>query len=179
MTDSLIIDNNVEIILMDSKYSYHGMFWRFLASADPDVNIMLSRDCDSRLSKREVYAVNEWLNSDKDFHIMRDHPFHRVPILGGMWGCRNGILRKINISELINKWGRYNYKGCDQDFLKDIIYPLVKDKSFEHSEFNIKFDNEIKPFPTKRENFEFVGDVFDENDNRHPEYWKIIKNYIN
>ena len=46
----------------------------------------------------------------------------------------------------------------------------------EHSEFNLRFGGEIKQFPTIRNNYEFVGDVFDENDVRHPDYWKIIKN---
>ena len=39
---------------------------------------MLSRDCDSRLNKREKLAVDELLKSDKNFHIMRDHPWHNT-----------------------------------------------------------------------------------------------------
>jgi hypothetical protein len=89
--------DNVEILLVDSKGSFHGMFWRFWAAEDPEVDIFLSRDCDSRISEREVSAIKEWLKSDKDFHIMRDHPYHTVPILGGMWGCRNEILRNIKL----------------------------------------------------------------------------------
>lgn len=170
--------DNVEVILVDMKDSFHGMFWRFWASEDPNVNIFLSRDCDSRISDREVSAVNEWLESDKDFHIMRDHPYHTVPILGGMWGCRNGIMRKIGISNLIEKWNRYQRKGCDQDFLGQVIYPLVKNISMEHSEFGLKYGNETKQFPSIRIDYEFVGDVFDENDVRNPNYWKIIKNQI-
>ena len=34
---------------------------------------------------------------------------------------------------------------------------------------------EKKPFPTARKNYEFVGDVFDENEVRHSEYWKNIQ----
>ena len=170
--------DNVEVILVDSKDSFHGMFWRFWASEDQDVDIFLSRDCDSRFSDREVSAINEWLDSDKDFHIMRDHPYHQVPILGGMWGCRNGLMRKINLSDEINKWDKYERKGIDQDFLGQVIYPLVKNNSFEHSEFGLNYGTETKPFPTERNNYEFVGDVFDENENRHSEFWKIIKNSI-
>lgn len=169
--------DNVEVILVDSKDSFHGMFWRFWASEDNDVNIFLSRDCDSRFSIREINAINEWLKSDKDFHIMRDHPYHTVPILGGMWGCRNGIMRKINLSKLIENWGKYERKGIDQDFLGEIVYPLVKNNTLEHSEFNLNFGVQTRRFPTERINYEFVGDVYDENDLRHPEYWKIIKNY--
>lgn len=170
--------NNVEVVLVDSKGSFHGMFWRFCASEDPDVDVFLSRDCDSRLSDRELSAVNEWLESDKDFHIMRDHPYHTVPILGGMWGCRNGIMRKIGLSKMIESWNQYHRKGIDQDFLAICVYPLVVNISMEHSEFNLKFGGETRPFPTIRKNYEFVGDVFDENDIRHPDYWKIIKNAI-
>ena len=182
--------DNVELILMDYKsYSYNnlstrfnhsGLFWRFLSLSDKDVNVLLSRDCDSRISPREVSAINEWLSSDKDFHIMRDHPYHQVPILAGMWGCRNGILS--NIDDLLSQWESYTSKGLynadDQDFLGQIIYPLVCDLSMEHSEFNIKFGRKIVPFSTERNNYEFVGDVFDENDVRHPDYWKIIKSVI-
>ena len=48
----------------------------------------ISRDLDSRFSDREQAAVEEWLNSSKKFHIMRDHPRHRPAMLGGTWGCK-------------------------------------------------------------------------------------------
>ena len=170
-----IKEKNVEVVLVDSKDSFHGMFWRFFASEELDVNIFLSRDCDSRISEREAESVKEWLNSDKDFHIMRDHPYHTVPILGGMWGCRNGLMRKIELSRLINEWTNFERKGVDQDFLANRVYPLIYKTAFEHSEFNLRFYNDIKSFPTSRENFEFVGDVFDENNVRHPDYWRLIR----
>ena len=170
--------DNVEVILVNSKDSFHGMFWRFWASEDEDVNIFLSRDCDSRFSDREISAIKEWLDSDKDFHIMRDHPYHTVPILGGMWGCRNGLMRKIGIIKMIESWGQFQRKGIDQDFLGRCVYPLVINNSMEHSEFNLRFGGEIKSFPIIRNNYEFVGDVFDENEVRHPNYWVIIKNSI-
>ena len=169
--------DNVEVVLVDSKDSFHGMFWRFWAAADPDVNIFMSRDTDSRLSDREYYAVQEWLSSDKDFHILRDHIYHTVPILGGMWACRYGILRDLDVISKINSWTHFSKKGCDQDFLGAVIYPLIKDRAMEHSEFGLKFGGEIRPFPTIRKDYEFVGDVFDENDIRHPDYWQIIKRY--
>merc|ERR1719431_1051297 len=48
-----------------------GMVWRFLPMADPTVDIMISRDLDSRFSPREAAAVSDWLASDHPFHIMR------------------------------------------------------------------------------------------------------------
>jgi len=178
---------DVEIILVDSdtqipdntmnRFKYPGIFWRFTTLSRNSQNINLFRDCDSRISQREVDAVNEWLVSDKKIHIMRDHPYHRVPILAGMWGARDGALE--NILDLLQNWRNSDKKEIfqaeDQDFLGQVIYPIVKDISMEHSEFGISFGGKINKFPTKRNNFEFVGDVFDDENIRHPEYWTIIK----
>ena len=176
--------DNVEIILLKSfrlesniedRFNHSGIFWRFLALSDNNINILLSRDCDSRISQREVNAVNEWLKSDKDFHIMKDHPYHIQPILTGLWGARNNILSNIN--ELLLKWksfiGKGLYQAEDQDFLGQIVYPLIKENSIEHSQSN---ELHVKEFPSNRVNYEFVGDVFDENELRHPHFFQVIKN---
>ena len=169
ITEKLKSLPNTEVITMNEDGDWSGMFWRFYACEDSD--IMLSRDTDSRLSNREKLAVDEWLESDKDFHIMRDHPYHNTEILGGMWGMRNGILK--NIKELIENYTKGDFWQVDQNFLKDIIYPLVVNNSFTHDSF-FNYTNSSKPFPSERINREFVGDVFDENENRHPEYYLII-----
>jgi len=181
-SDQSLIDTikgeNVETVIVSSESS--GMFWRFWASVDPETGIFLSRDCDSRISEREVLAVTEWLESDKDFHIMRDHPYHTVPILGGMWGSRNGIMKSIGLEKMIEDWVEYSKGkqaayGIDQDFLAAKIYPIVARSSMEHSEFGLSFGGQTRPFPSRRSDYEFVGDVFDENEKRHPDYWQIIK----
>jgi hypothetical protein len=176
LIDSIPENDLVEKVIVDSdKESFYGMFWRFWASDDPEVDVMLSRDCDSRIGDRELSAINEWLESDKDFHIMRDHPYHNVPILGGMWGVRNGLLRGINITDKISQWAKFGRKGVDQDFLDKIIYPLVKDKSLEHDDWG-RFGLDVRKFPTPRdENKTFVGEIYDENDNRNPYHWRLIK----
>ena len=165
---AVLLDLNSEVIEMGGA-DWNGMFWRFLA-ADSD-NIVISRDIDSRLGLREKAAVDEWLASDKDFHIMRDHPYHGYHIMGGMWGCRNGILKGIR--QMISDYdtGIFNNKyQVDQNFLREIIYPFIKDKAIVHDEFFERID-----FPKPRNGTEFVGDVFDENDIRHPDYWRFIK----
>lgn len=162
--------DNVEVIEMNEDGDWNGMFWRFYACEDAD--IMISRDTDSRLSVREKSAVDEWINSDKDFHIMRDHPYHNALILGGMWGVRNGLLK--DITTIINEYYKGNFWQVDQNFLKEKIYPLIKNNSFIHDEY-MNFESWKTLFPVKRNNKEFVGDVFDENDVRHPDYYKFIK----
>lgn len=162
--------DNVEVIEMSEDGDWNGMFWRFYACEDADV--MISRDTDSRLNLREKCAVDEWLNSEKDFHIMRDHPYHNTLILGGMWGVRNGLLN--NIKSLIDEYNKGNFWQVDQNFLREKIYPIVIDKSFIHDSY-LSYNVDSKKFPSERINQEFVGDVFDENEVRHPEYYKFIR----
>ncbi|RXG55008.1 hypothetical protein Avbf_17536 [Armadillidium vulgare] len=53
---------------------YPVTMWRFAPLGDDQVDVMLSRDLDSEILKREYDAVSEWLNStNKSLHIMRDH----------------------------------------------------------------------------------------------------------
>lgn len=147
---------NTELVIMDdAACDWTSTFWRFYA-ADSD-DIVLSRDTDSRPSKREVDAVNEWLSSDKDFHIMRDHPWHNIEMLAGMWGCRNGVLR--GITEDINTFIKTNYYQVDQNFLRTVVYPKIKHKCIVHDEYFEK-----KPFPTIRIPRQFVGQPFNADD---------------
>merc|ERR1719336_2638794 len=64
------------------------MNWRFFPTVDPQVNAYLSRDLDSEFNEREISAVSEWMESDKSFHMMRDHPMHDIGMLGSAWGVK-------------------------------------------------------------------------------------------
>jgi len=148
------------------------MMWRFEAIDDPNVDIVLSRDTDSRLCAREKIAVDKWLESTKNFHIMRDHPYHTVPILAGMFGCR-----KLNFAwkPLMEKIEQDKSKGYDQDFLASQIYPLVKDDALIHANF-YKIESYCQKFSTPYDNdFNFVGEVFDDHDNRDLSVVQILK----
>ena len=163
---------NVSIVEMNEEGDWRGMFWRFYPCADKDVDVMISRDTDSRLSFREKLAVDEWLKSDKDFHIMRDHHGHGTAILGGMWGARNQIL--LSMMELIDNYDVKNYWQIDQEFLAKAIYPAIKNNVFVHDPFF-----EGYPFPSKRNDFEFVGDVFDQYDKRDTHFKNDLIQYLN
>jgi len=154
----------VEVIEMEEYGEWNSMFWRFLPIGDDDVSVMLSRDCDSRLSMREKYCVDEFLNSDKQFHTMIDHPFHNG-IMGGMWGAKKGVLN--NIKKLIEKWPKTNKWQTDQSFLNNIISPIVSENILIHDSIH------KRNFPTKRENYHFVGEIYDGDDNRQ-DHWGVF-----
>lgn len=143
--------DNTECILMDEEGDWSSLFWRFYPASDNDVEICIVRDCDSRLSVREKMAVDEWINSDKGFHIMRDHPHHNEAILGGMWGAKHGVVKEM--VSLINNYENRGGFYLDQIFLREHIYPLIKDDCLIHDEY---FGGE--PFPMKRDGDKFIGE---------------------
>ena len=148
---------NTQLYFMTEDPNWNGMFWRFFA-ADKD-DVVISRDTDSRLGEREKAAVDEWLASDKDFHIIRDHPYHRTEILGGMWGVRNGLLK--GIQDMIADYDKGDYDNkyqVDQNFLREVVYPMVADKATVHDPYFQRM-----PFPMERANAQdFVGQVYNE-----------------
>lgn len=155
-----------EVVEMPEDGNWIGMFWRFRAADGEDV--VISRDTDSRLTQREKDAVDAWLDSPYDFHIMRDHPYHATEILGGMWGARNGILK--GIGKMIDDYTKGNFWQVDQNFLKEKIYPIVKNNSCVHDEYFEK-----KPFPSQRRPREFVGQAFNGDDTEFcPEHGTLL-----
>ena len=160
--------DNVQVVEKNEIGDWRGMFWRFEPASEEGVEVMISRDTDSRLNLREKAAVDEWMASDKGFHIMRDHPHHRFPVLGGMWGAKAGTVPKMK--ELIDNWDQKNAYGTDYEFFAGRIMPLIVENTLAHDEF---FGGQ--PFPTPREGYEFVGQIFDENENTVQEHILALK----
>ncbi len=169
--DELYDMDNTEMVNMEIDGDWSGMFWRFYPASENDVDIFIVRDTDSRLSQREKDAVDEWLESDKGLHIMRDHPYHNSLIMGGMWGMKKDTFPKMK--ELIDIYKGGDFWQVDQNFLNEMVYPLCKNNTFIHDEF-MNFESWRKPFLSERIDKEFVGDVFDEHNQRHPEYYTLI-----
>jgi len=150
---------HVEIIGMDEPGSWMGLFWRFYALDDDDVGVVIFRDTDSRLNKREKAAVDEWLASDKSFHIIRDSPLQHAAINGGVWGARAKIpggLRRHMILYLEQDNPRTRGYSSDQHFLGEIIYPIIAPDAMVHDEFL-----EGNPFPVTNDDGQFVGEKID------------------
>lgn len=157
--EALLAVGNTCLFTMDEPGDWRGMFWRFKAASLSNVDVMISRDCDSRLSLREKAAVDEWIASDKQWHIMRDHPWHGSLMLGGMWGVKGHPQMK----DWISSWKAEDRYQTDQDFLQHMVYPIARHDAMIHASF-CAIEPDSIPFPTPRSGYEFVGQVFDEND---------------
>lgn len=132
-----------EIILMPKGAGFfHGLFWRFLVANDPNVDRYIIRDVDSPITVQERLAIEQWIDTEKDFHIIRDFYSHSELILAGLWGGVKGALPELN--NMINDYfaSNLNERTIDQIFLREKIWPYVKDNHLAHDEY-FKFGNAI------------------------------------
>ncbi len=169
--------NGVVLVNTGVDQGFCNAMWRF-APASEKVECFISRDCDSRLFERDAVAVQEWLDSGKCFHIIRDHPGgHAWEISAGMWGARGCFVEDIQskIDQYIQTSSWVNDRAVDQRFLQEIIYPRALESLFVHDEY---FNYEGIGTPIKRDrkldNFAFIGEPFDENDNQLEDHRAMI-----
>ena len=162
--------NNVVLINTKVDQNVCNAMWRFAPASEEGVEYFISRDCDSRIFERDVAAVEEWIASGKDFHIIRDHPGgHAWEISAGMWGAKGGFIENIKekMDQYIQTSSWVTDRAVDQRFLQEIIYPQALTSLFLHDEY---FNYEGIGTPIKRDRkldvFAFIGEPFDENDNQ-------------
>lgn len=158
-----------------------GMFWRYFAADYPDISRVIFRDADSRPSEREAKLIYDWLKGGKRFHIIRDHPAHFNPIMGGLWGCTGNSnlnfttrVRRL-VGDTSTPSGVSAY-GFDQIYLANYIYPIVRLDACVHDEF---FEN-TGNLPVRR-GLEYLGRRFDDRDQPDSTHdnellgWEILK----
>ena len=149
--------NHVKLINMDQSTITPRM-WRFIPAFEKGY-IVIIRDTDSRLNIKEKVAVDEWLESDKDVHIMRDYETHVNKIQVGMFGCRNGILN--DYKELFYRMSNIeNIKdpiNDDENIMSNYFYPKILNNTFVHASYN-KYEKWAKDFP-ETDYKGFVGEI--------------------
>jgi len=155
----------VEMEMYDVPNHSKNTMLRFLPGMHPQNNVVIFRDADSRLLKRDYLAVMDWLNNtDKKVHLMRDHPANKSLIMAGLWGVREGIIAK---PEIVQEFYDYFKKPeftkwtVDQVYLRKYIYPIIEKTTCIHAEFNA-FEQWAKPFPkgSPSRRFGFCGQTF-------------------
>lgn len=163
--DALRTKPNTDVVVYPELWNDdRGRLVRFLPAEETDVEYMISRDADSRLSIREKIAINEWIASGADIHVMRDHPWHGVPMPAGMWGCRGNRIFGIKnaVEEMLS--GRAAVSN-DQAFLTHHVwYKFVTTGQLSvtvHDAFNKEYAGiPCKPFPSDSPRGDTNGGVF-------------------
>lgn len=154
--------------------------FRYLTLDDPKVELALFRDADSKIIQREVDYVNEWLSTNKQCYIVREFPLLQCktweemkvsrypPIDAGKFGCRkikgfrwyDAIVDydKRNAARITNK----NFYQFDENFLRDVIYPLVFDDAciFDNWSNYLYETNVIRHDIEYDDHFEIIGNYY-------------------
>ena len=149
------------VIIKPEPNNLSGMFWRFEEAANLQNSRVIFRDLDSRLNMRDFQAVQEWEHSGKSLHIIRDHPMHNAPILGGLWGLIPESLK--DFSSKFERFSPKGYYGEDQEFLWQNVYGPLRHDRLVHDEF---FLREVKreKIALKRRDYEYLGESFSEDE---------------
>ena len=154
--------------LLANAVNMFPMLWRFFPTLDSQVDIFMSRDLDSIVKLREVEAVEEWLQSGKSLHVMRDNTHHKVDMLGGLWGAQLTRSRKVWKEDWENIWtaiiadplsrvGRKAKNGPDQTLLSRHVWG--KFSVLQHDSFSCPKYPGAVGFPSQRQTstWNFVG----------------------
>ena len=128
------------------------MVWRFFAIDLPEVECMFVRDADSRITDRDEWCIQDFLNKkDKTLHVVRDHYWHQTKITGGTWGMKRCGF--VGMKTLYEEWvAKFNMKPAkyddDQQFLQNMVYPrFEKGNMLLHSNIVGHFGETITPIP--------------------------------
>jgi len=163
---TLILFENVELIKVDDEENNISRTWRFMACLDEDVDVVLSRDVDARLSIREAEAHQEFLDSDYGFHIIRDHPRgHGFTISAGMFAIKTKVYGELMREKLLAEEFTDQYMA-DQNFMSHKIYPEIKDNCLIHDPYYGFESEDIRKTIARKppSTLSHIGCAVDEND---------------
>jgi hypothetical protein len=121
--------HGVQVVRQDlgeGEFPHRRLLWRFHVASDPAVRRFLVRDADSLLTVKERVAVDDWLRSDRYFHLMRDWWTHTDLMLAGMWGGVGGVLPPHNTIVAAYKGWREQTEHVDQDLLTEVVWPIAR-----------------------------------------------------
>jgi hypothetical protein len=104
-------------------------------------------------------AVSEWLQSEHKVHMIRDHPGHKHHnLMGGLWCAKRGAIPDLR--SLLDLHSKEDHFNADQEFLRDVIWPVVKDSVLQHVNFGCEIWKDTRPIPAPRVGLEHVGAVY-------------------
>lgn len=139
------------VLRFTGKTGIENMIERFYAIDEPDVDLMVVRDADSRVHSRDRWAIHDFLASPQFvLHTIRDHKEHSASIMGGLWA-----IRKSSGIDMHAEYEAYKLNpedrgiALDQNFLSCRIYPRFHGQILAHIGRGPSSRNEaVRAFPT-------------------------------
>jgi GR25 family glycosyltransferase involved in LPS biosynthesis len=138
-------------IIETEKEGAINMLYRYLPLCFADIGFV--RDADSRIYARDRWCISQFLQSSKNYHIVRDHYYHKEPIMGGIFGWK----KPINLDFQLDRQIGYSQ---DMAYLKDFVYPLVKTDTLVHTNNHAFVGEHVELIEIPHEDkYDFIGNV--------------------
>ena len=139
------------------------MSYRFFPIDNPDVDIMMSRDADSRLTERDRWCIDQFLQSDYTIFTIRDHYYHCTQLMGGQWGMRriHGFSMQSAYDIFKRSCAHIDGMQNDQDFIREYIYNIYNTQCVAYNTSSHTYPGETAlPISIPRKDiYDFCGNV--------------------
>lgn len=158
-----------------THYPFHGgrlMTYRFFPIDNQTVSCMIVRDADSRFGDRDHECIRRFLSSDYCVFTIRDHYYHRCPIMGGQWGIkRTKDFPVFNLKEAYQEVKDSLTNGCgedaydtDQFFTRHYVYPKYGSKMIAFTSVAYEFsglETNVEITTSRKNDADFCGNVYE------------------
>lgn len=138
-------------VIETQKEGAVNMMYRYLPLTFADVGFV--RDADSRVTERDQWAIREFLSSNKSYHIIRDHGYHKSLIMGGLFGWKKSIQLDLPLD------AQFTY-GSDEAWLASTLYPRIIKDTLVHTNLRTFHGEDVRPIPVPQKDLaDFIGNV--------------------
>ncbi len=151
------------------RYGAINMVQRFLSTCTSMYSVVCVRDADSRIHERDRWCIEKFIESPYKVYTIRDHPWHRYRIMGGLWGAKRGAY--LFTEQELRSYCQIasSEYGVDTNFLDATVRePLLV---FSHDPKGL-IDNPSEKVIVIEETGDFCGNVvlFDENGKEYNQF---------
>jgi hypothetical protein len=148
------------------------MTYRFFPIDNPSVHCMIVRDADSRIGERDRECIRRFLESNFTLFTIRDHYYHKCPIMAGQWGIKRTVTdSEFGFEAAYNEIKDELTKNCgvdaydtDQFFTRHYIYPKYGSRMIAFTSVNYDFSKieTVADISLPRiDDTDFCGNVFE------------------
>lgn len=110
------------------------------------------RDTDSRITERDRWCIQDFLESSYSYHMIRDHVWHKSRLMGGLFGWK----RPLDIEFEIPANAGYGY---DEMKLASVLYPRIVSELLVHTNIRAFHNEHSRRIPPMKDPEDFVGNV--------------------
>lgn len=147
-----VLPDGVTVIHTEKSGAINAWF-RYKPLAFAEIGFV--RDADSRITERDRWCIAKFLESDYSYHSIRDHHWHRSPIMAGLFGWKKPY--PVLIDENVN--ASYGYD--EQELGK--LYPHIRDSMMVHTNiYGLIGEHTYRIEIPHKDDYDFVGNVYNQ-----------------